>query len=417
MNRTARGFAVFAMLVSLASSFACVGGAGRPDHRVDAPKQFQPRQVIVTLASPTLYEGESTTHRLSQQYDLNEAGSFPLTSIRVHCAVFQVPVEQRLEQVMQQLRADPRVDTVETNQAFEVAITPQDTAYTQLEYAVAAIHADAAHQISTGKGVRVAMVDTGVDTRHPALLGHVTKSANFVEGGELFFDHDRHGTAVAGIIGAGSEAAGGFMGIAPEAEILAAKACWYTDRGAAKAICSSWTLAKAIDLAINSGTQVLNLSLSGPFDDLLARLLQEADSRGITVVAAAAEEGPNVGFPAVLPTVVPVVASDPAGQVSPSGPVDQKPSVAAPGVDILTTAPDGRYDVVSGSSLAAAHVTGVVALLLQQKATLTPREIRELLQRTAHPIKRRSSAPAPAALGLVDACSALNTLLAAGVCS
>jgi len=260
------------------------------------------------------------------------------------------------------------------------------------------------------------VVDTGVDVNHPALRGHIARTANFVEGGETSFSRDRHGTAVAGIIGARSPEGEGILGIAPDAEIVAAKACWYADRRTAKALCSSWTLAKAIDFAINAGTQVLNLSLSGPADALLGRLLIAADARGIVVVAAAAEETPDAGFPAMLPPVIAVVASDAKGQVQAPEWLDHKQAIAAPGVDILTTTPHGSYDFLSGSSLAAAHVTGVVALLLEQRPKLAPSEIRELLRLTVHPVMVKSGASAPAALGLVDACAALSKLLAVPAC-
>jgi subtilisin family serine protease len=404
------------LVASVVVLFGCTGMAGGPDDRAALPRQLEARQVIVTLAEATAQQRESTIRALSARYQLREAGSFPLSSIRVQCVVFQVPPQWPVQDVVEQLRMDPRVESVEPNQVFEGAQTLHTDPYAAFEYGSAAIRADVAHRISTGKGVRVTVVDTGADINHPALRGRIAKIANFVEGGEGSFAADRHGTGVAGIIGARTTDGAGILGIAPDAEIVAAKACWYADKKTAKALCSSWTLAKAIDFAINAGTQVLNLSLSGPSDTLLRRLLLAADERGITVVAAAAEEAPDAGFPAALESVVAVIASDAKGQIQTPKWLDHKQAIAAPGVDILTTTPHGSYDFLSGSSFAAAHVTGVVALLLEQRPRLTPSEIRQLLRHTVHPVMTKSGAFVPAALGLVDACAALGELLAGSAC-
>jgi subtilisin family serine protease len=118
-----------------------------------------------------------------------------------------------------------------------------------------------------------------------------------------------------------------------------------------------------------------------------------------------------------MESVIAVVAGDAAGQVPAPAWLRHKFAVAAPGVDILTTTPGGRYDFLSGSSLAAAEVTGVAALLLQKRNDMTPAEIRELLRRTMHRITMPATASASLAPGIVDACAALAELLAAPGCN
>ncbi|MCC8988241.1 MAG: S8 family serine peptidase, partial [Candidatus Contendobacter sp.] len=255
---------------------------------------------------------------------------------------------------------------------------------------------------STGRGVAVTVIDTGADTEHPDLRGKGIQTTNFVEGGEPSFPLDRHGTAVAGVIGARADGVG-LEGVAPDATLSVVKACWYSDPASAKALCSSWTLAKAADFAINNGAKVINLSLNGRPDDLLARLLAAAHRRGIVLVAAAAEDRDNPGFPAALDTVIPVISCDVNSAVSSPRWRSAAFVAVAPGQDIVAPAPQGRYALLSGSSLAAAHVTGVAALLLQHQPGLSPDQVKTLLQASAR--------PAPAArpeLGIVDACAALN---------
>ena len=158
---------------------------------------------------------------------------------------------------------------------------------------------------------------------------------------------------------------------------------------------------------------MLNLSLAGPPDPLLARLIARAHKQGMTIVAASAESGDGPGFPASLQSVIVVVASDAGGRIAQRLPSGSKPAIAAPGVDILTIAPREAYALVSGSSFAAAHVTGVVALLLEQNPELTPGDALELLKATARPIQ--GAAPSRVA-GVVDACAALGKLLRRSSC-
>ena len=137
--------------------------------------------------------------------------------------------------------------------------------------------------------------------------------------------------------------------------------------GAAR--CSSFTLARALGAAIAAGADVINLSLAGPPDPLLARLTEYAIGRGIVVVGALPPAGARSGFPGDVAGVLAVRSSD-DGAPPGSG-------LAAPGRDILTLAPGGRYDYATGSSLAAAQISGAVALLRALSPGLDAAQARE----------------------------------------
>jgi subtilisin family serine protease len=405
------------ILAGLAASLLSACGAGLSPlvAPTDTPKQFLSRQLIVALSDEQREQWPTIDREIQLRYGIAKAGEFPLTSIGVNCYVYrvaeagvpgQVPEYRPPDDIIQALGKDPRIKLIERNQLFE---TLQDTAadpYAAMEYGPHATGVEAAHKLSTGKGVSIAVIDTGVDWNHPDLSGRIAKMQNFVEGGDAHFSEENHGTAVTGVIAARANNGIGIYGVAPDSNITAVKACWYSDPASGKAACAGWTLAKAMDFAINAGSRIINLSLSGPPDELLQTLLDKAYKQGIVVVAAAAEDKPQPGFPASLPTVIPVVSSDARGQIARPAWLSQLTPIAAPGVEILTTTPHAGYNFLSGSSLATAHISGVVALLLQQQPQLKPDEVRQILMRTGY----SGTASAPQAPPLINACRALASL-------
>jgi subtilisin family serine protease len=232
------------------------------------------------------------------------------------------------------------------------------------------------HRWATGRGVRVAVIDTGSDTRHPELRERITGIRNFVDRDSDAFNGDIHGTAVTGVIAAASNNGAGLVGVAPEADILSLKACWQRGAAASDAICSSFTLAKALNFAIDQQVDVINLSLGGPADPLLARLVSKAIEQNILVVGAATPKFPG-GFPVGVDGVI-GVANKGAQQ-------QQDHLVSAPGNQVISTRPENQYDFFTGSSFSAAQVTGVTALIRQRKPHLPAKIVKELLAATSQP--------------------------------
>jgi subtilisin family serine protease len=247
--------------------------------------------------------------------------------------------------------------------------------------------------------VRVAEVDTGVELDHPDLAGRVALARNFVDGRPDVAE--QHGTAVAGIIAARADDGIGIAGIAPEATLMALRACWQPAKRDDAAICSSFTLAKALQFALEQNAQVVNLSLGGPRDRLLERLLDAAAVRGVTVVGAVDPDVRDGGFPASHRGVLAVAGDD--GHDAPVG------VLLGPGRDIPTTTVGGKWGFVAGSSFAAAHLTGLVALLRELAPNLPPQQIREALA------TRAMSSLAGDRHAIVDACAAITRI--AGTCA
>ena len=342
---------------------------------------------------------------LEQTYRLRRIYAWTMVSLGEQCVVFEIPRSHSVDEILRRLRADPLVGTAQPIATFD---TLSDDAsyndpYARLQRSIQALTLGKAHRWATGKGVRVAVIDTGVDVDHPDLRGRITRVQNFVERGEQGFTTDIHGTAVAGVIAAATNNEVGIVGVAPQAEIFALKACWPKAPGTREAVCDSYTLARAVDFAIAQGAQVLNFSLGGPHDPLLARLIGAALQRGMVVVAADPGDGRR-SFPASLQGVIGVLGADQA--VDAAHPRGSPSELGAPSADILTTVPHGSYDFFSGSSLAAAQVSGVAALLLEREPRLTPAQLADLLLRTS-----RRHSPAQ-----VDACAALAAALGQGGC-
>ena len=375
---------------------------GRPAGVSADDRQFSDRQVMVTLPpGPPPIIGWMV-RSLEEKYHLRTVFAWPLASLGgEHCMVFEVPPGRPVEELVAELEANPQVGTAQAIYEFETAATGYNDPYAHLQYGTQALKLEQAHRIATGKGVRVAVVDTGVDVDHPDLRGRIARVGNFVDRGEQSFTSDAHGTAVAGVIAARANNEVGIVGVAPGAEVLALKACWEQPPGSRRGVCNSYTLAKAVDFAIVEKAQVLNFSLAGPVDPLLTRLIARAVERGITVVAALGD-GQGRGFPASLDGVLGIAATDPEGALRGGAAARPRPLLAAPGIDILTTAPRSAYDFFSGSSFAAAHVSGVAALLLEKQPKLAPRDIERLFEGTAHKVNGGG-----ATAGLIDACAAL----------
>ena len=214
---------------------------------------------------------------------------------------------------------------------------------------------DALHRIATGRNVRVAIIDSAIEVDHPDLIGQVVVNENFAPGpapaGEV------HGTGVAGIIAAIDGNGKGIVGVAPKARLMGLRACRQT-ADAAVTLCDSLSLAKALYFAVDHKAEIINMSLSGPPDPLLGRLIDLAETRGITIVGAFDRSLPGGGFPASHPGVVAVIdEADSNTNMSIFG---------APGRDIPTTQPGGNWFFVNGSSYAAAHVSGLFALMRER---------------------------------------------------
>ncbi|MFT7772306.1 S8 family peptidase [Roseateles sp.] len=358
------------------------------------------RQVLVMLQLPRTQdrpaagdassdadaEGRQSRRQLAQAlartHALEMRSEWPMPLAGLDCFVMRLPDgdPRSSAEVARAVGEDHRVAWAQPVGLYRAQGSEQEPLYAA-QPAAQQWHLAELHRLATGRGVRVAVVDSGVQADHPDLAGQVVFSQNFVDDRPLIAEG--HGTAVAGIIAARADNGAGIAGIAPQARLLALRACWQAAPD--QTLCTGLGLAKALYAALQQGVHVINLSLGGPDDRLLALLLDQALARGTLVVTALS--GPGDPFPASHPGVLVVGSAPPL----PAG------AVLAPGRDVPSTAPGGGWSLVSGSSFAAAHASGLLAL------------VRELDGARGAPTLK--TALVTAAQGRIDGCATLARLV------
>ncbi len=350
-------------------------------------------------------KARAITRSVERDYRLRPVSAWPIASLRVNCILVRLPAETTRSSLIARLTRDSRVDSVEPLNRFTTETGAHRRPYLPLQLNLSELDVLQAHRLSQGAAVRIAIIDTGVDYRHPDLDGRIVAHRDFVGGDGGDFTADRHGTEVAGVIAATTGGGLGLLGVAPQSTLIALKACWPLRADAAQAACNSFTLAQALQAAITARADIVNLSLAGPPDPLLERLIRYGMGRGIIFVGAVppAADGLGDAFPIDIPGVLAVQSAEDARARS--------RHLLAPGHGILTLVPGGRYDFASGSSLATAEVTGIVALLLADGRRLPAARVERILARSS----RRLSTPAGAFIS-VNACAAVADLLAHANC-
>lgn len=335
--------------------------------------------------------------QLAKEHGLRRKEGWPIRSLAVYCEVLVVPEGRDVADVVADLRADPRVELAQRMHLFDT-LGGYDDPLSDLQPAAVDLGIEAAHRLATGKGVRVAVIDSAVDAAHPELEGRVALRRDLVEPRRLGpAAAELHGTAVAGIIASAANNREGIVGVAPDVTIDTLRACWPHPAHESRARCSTFTLARALEIVLGARPHVINLSLSGPSDPLLERLLDEAVTRGIVVVAAEPPAGAAANaFPAAHPAVLVARSSAGGGRGFP-----------APADEILTTTPGAGYAFFSGTSLAAAHLSGVVALLLERAPGMDASSIADVLNSTIVQHERTAT---------VSACGALEALTDVRIC-
>ena len=303
-----------------------------------------------------------------------ESRNFPLVGATI--GLFRITDRRTVDAVSRELGTEASVRSVQPN--FRYVLQDQKAALSEgdpAQYALSKLRLPAANLLARGANVTIAVIDSGVDVKHPELANAIASSFDALGSKE---GPHTHGTGVAGAIVSHAR----LMGSAPAARILAIRAFGVAQNGAES---SSFVVLKGLDYAAAHGAQIVNMSFAGPKDALIERGIAALAAKGILMVAAAGNAGPKSPplYPAANASVIAVSATDAEDRLFPASNRGSYIAVAAPGVDIFLPAPDGKYQITSGTSFSAAYISGLAALMLERNPALQPDELRAILMKTA----------------------------------
>lgn len=345
------------------------GSSGTPPAN---ERRFIPNEVVIEVdgrPSTQAVDALARRHRLTRV----ESQAFELTGTTMFR--WTIPDGRSVRQVIRGLEADRSVRSVQPNYQYQLQQGASAQPYGDpAQYALGKLRLVEAHNVTKGDRILVAVIDSGIDASHPELAGVIADSLDTVGGGEPH----THGTGIAGTIAAHSR----LMGVAPRAKVLAVRAFDPSGSGAQG---TTFSILKGLEWSVTKGARIINMSFAGPKDPALGRAMAAAHKKGVALIAAAGNAGPKSPplYPAADTNAIAVTATDAEDKLFQASNRGNHVAVSAPGVDILVPSPGAAYQVTSGTSFAAAHISGVAALILERNPGLSPDGLRRVLLSSA----------------------------------
>jgi subtilisin family serine protease len=370
---------------------ACLAVLGIAGAAVAAPAPFAPEDgretVSLTAGFKSAYVPGELLVKLKPGAGVKDEGA-------LHSRAGAVPVEKNetlglarvrltpgtgMDKAMAEYRSSASVEYVQPNYIYHALLVPNDPHYWR-QWNMPKIGAEPAWEITCGAaGVVVAVVDTGVDLDHPDLAANLVSGYNFINQGASPQDDNGHGTHVAGIVAAVTNNAVGVAGVAGGSRVMPVKVLSGAGEG------TDYGVAQGIQWAADNGARIANLSLGGPdYSQALADAVNYAYGKNMLVVAAAGNEGSNsILYPAALPGVVAVGATDNGDNRAGFSNYGDALDIVAPGVNIFSTFWNDSYVYLSGTSMATPHVSSVAALVLSLHPGYTAGQVESTLKNNA----------------------------------
>jgi subtilisin family serine protease len=363
-----------------------------------ASRAFRPDEVLVEIP---LSVSESDVDALALQQRIEKLGSQDVTLLNTRIYRWRITDGRLPETVAAALRTDSRVADAHLNRIFSLQQAQASALGGPPQYAAEKLKLDEVHSLTRGESTLVALIDSGADGAHPELDGVVANTFDAIGG---TFQPHTHGTGMAGAIAAHAQ----ISGVAPKARILNVRAFAPTGKTNDG---TTYDVIRGMDWAAQQGARVFNLSFAGPRDPLMSRVVKAAIDKGIIVVAAAGNAGPKSPplYPAAETGVIAVTATDAKDGLIAMANRGGYVTIAAPGADILLPAPDKAYSVSSGTSIATAYVSGIVALMIARHPEADAKEIYEVLTGTARDLGAKGRDKEFGA-GLADPLAALEAM-------
>ena len=339
-----------------------------PDRPVPPRTNFVKDEVVLLYPS----DQSGAINNITKKYGLETSSKVVLSSVNTGMLVAKTKGQNPLSLSKKINQKEKGVEAA-TNNVFKTAATTFSNAYSMYETGVSYVH-----ETTKGKGVTICMVDTPIDIFHPSLANAFIETLDLFDFDEKNLESMLHGTTVAGVLVSQNK----HIGIAPKAKLYAVGAFKAEKSQPSNLKGTSSDVAKALDACIQHDVDVINLSFTGGKDSLVERMVNKAINKGIVVVAAAGNGGKwgSTIYPALIPGVLTATAVDKNKKLFDMADKGRFIDYAAPGVNILTIAPGGKYKLATGTSISSAHVSGVAALLLSRKGN---ENINNVLKQTA----------------------------------
>lgn len=370
----------------------------------DAPI-FKAQQILVVVPRD-LAEPDATV--LAPRFGLELEDQAVLASIGRRILLMSLGPDQDLLETQSNLEDPSRGIQAQLNYLYRpLGVRAADLA--TVDFAAQMLAVEQLRKISRGRGVTVALIDTPIEQHHPEFRKARIEMVAVTHGSGKA---GLHGTAGASALVADSVV----RGLAPDSSLLAISAVPHAETSADGMVAESFFLAKAFDMAITRGARVINVgwgSNNGKRDEVLTQLIDNAVQRGSVVVAAVGSAGPTTSgytYPAALDNVIAVTAVDKDEQLLSGANTGPYISLAAPGVDVLAAGLNAGWVTVSGSSVASAFVSGIVALLLEKRPDLEHGQVKERLEKSAKDLGAEKGKDDRFGAGLINGVRALEQL-------
>ncbi len=351
--------------------------------------QYRPGELLVKLrpdlqitetASITDITSGGSGHDLERL--LHDIGAFQASKLGMASDTYHIRLHTNHDplRLAARIARHPAVIFAEPNVTYTALRTPNDPA-TQQQWALANIQAFDAWDITTGAGMIIAVLDTGVSTSHPDLEGKVMPGYNAILNNGDTEDDNGHGTAVSGLIAAQTDNGTGIAGMCWGCQILPIKVL--SSRGGGDAA----SVANGVRWAVDNGARIINMSLGGSRDSQTLRdAIAYADSRGTLVISSSGNEqqdGNPVSYPAAYAEVIAVGATGNTDVITGFSNTGDYVDLAAPGVGLWTTVLGGTYGPPNGTSFASPYVSGTAGLIWSIRSDLSHYDVACILQASA----------------------------------
>lgn len=361
------GFASAA--VAAPAPFAPEDGGEKVSLAAGLESAYVPDELLVKVKSGVGAEDESALHSRAGAVAVDKNKVLGLTRVKLAAGT-------DMKKAMAEYRSSAAVEYVQPNYVYHALLVPDDPHYWR-QWNMPKISAEPAWDITRGNaGVVVAVVDTGVDLDHPDLAGNIVSGYNFINPGGPPQDDHGHGTHVAGISTAVTDNGVGVAGVAGGCRIMPVKVLNNVGEG------TDFDVASGIQWAADNGARIINMSLGGPdYSYALAEAVDYAYGKNVLLIAAAGNDGlESILYPAALPHVMAVGATDSADSLASFSNYGDALDLVAPGVSIFSTLWDNSYTYLSGTSMATPHVAGVASLVQSLRPDYTNDQVENALK-------------------------------------